>query len=421
MRRVGVFSGNAVLVGQTPTQPPPRAGEGDCGLRRTDSMVYGMTWHPEDAKWMEMALRHGVRHIGRAMPNTSVGAVIVKDGRLLAAATTGIGGRPHAETQALALAGEQARGATLYVTLEPCAHTGKTPPCAQAVIDAGVARVLIAIGDPDARVAGKGIAMLRDAGIVVGMAPLPYAVEASEQHRGFFKHRRTGRPYVAMKLATSLEGAVATAAGESQWITGPQARNHAQQLRARYDAWLTGITTVLMDDPLLTCRLPGLEQASPIRIVADSQFRLPETTSLLESKAPLWVLVGAEALAAQPDKAEAMKARGVEVLPCRMDGERLDLDDAMQRLGRQGVTRLMVEAGPVLSSNLWQKKMIERVYWYRAPIVLGRGARLALQPELSPPHSTSILADLPRWRCESRQVLGPDQLEIFTPAEGGQA
>lgn len=375
-----------------------------------------MSWHPDDARWMKMALRHGARHIGQAMPNTSVGAVIVKDGRLLAAANTGIGGRPHAETQALAQAGDAARGATLYVTLEPCAHTGKTPPCAKAVIEAGIARVIVAIGDPDARVAGQGIEMLREAGLVVAMAPLSFAAEASEQHRGFFKHRRTGLPYIAMKLATSLEGAVATAGGQSQWITGPQARNHAQGLRARYDAWLTGIGTVLADDPRLTCRLPGLETASPIRIVADSLFRFPEQAKLLNDAAPLWILVGAEALSKQSEKAERLKTRGVELLPCRMDGDRLDLSDAMARLGSKGVTRLMVEAGPMLSSNLWQKRFVERVYWYRAPIVLGRGARLALQPELSP-----ILADLPRWRCESRQALGSDSLEIFTPAEGGQA
>lgn len=375
-----------------------------------------MSWQPGDARWMEMALRHGSRHIGQAMPNTSVGAVIVKDGRLIAAATTGIGGRPHAETQALAQAGEAAKGAILYVTLEPCAHTGKTPPCAKAVIEAGIARVVVAIGDPDPRVAGKGMEMLREAGVVVVVAPLHFAAEASEQHRGFFKHRRTGLPYIAMKLATSLEGAVATSGGQSQWITGPMARDHAHGLRARYDGWLTGIRTILADDPSLTCRLPGLQTTSPIRIVADSQFRFPEQARLLHVSAPLWLLVGAEALSKQAEKAEHLKARGVELLPCRMEDERLDLGDVMMRLGSKGITRLMVEAGPVLSSNLWQKQMIERVYWYRAPMLLGRGARLALQPELSP-----LLADLPRWHCEARQPLGPDVLEIFTPAKGGHA
>ncbi len=376
-----------------------------------------MNWHPEDARWMEMALRVGARHLGRTWPNPSVGAVVVKDGQVLAVAVTAPGGRPHAETQALAEAGAAAKGATLYATLEPCSHTGRTGPCTDTILRTGISRVVIAIGDPDARVAGQGIEALRAAGVVVALAPLTFAAAASEQHRGFFRNRREGMPYVALKLATSLEGAVATASGESQWITGEAARAHAQGLRVGYEAWMTGISTILHDDPRLTCRAPGLEAASPIRVVADSQFRFPENAALMtDQSSPIWILTSTEALSKQTDKAERLKARGVELLPCRMEGERLDLADAMKRLGAKGVARVMIEAGPVLSTAALEAGLVERIYWYRAPMLLGRGARLAVQPQLSP-----LLAQLPRWMCESRQVLGADSLEIYVPNEGARA
>src|SRR5437773_406942 len=213
------------------------------------------------------------RGLGRVWPNPAVGCVIARDGRILGRGWTQPGGRPHAETEALARAGAAAHGATAYVSLEPCCHVGRTPPCADALIAAGLSRVVVALEDPDPRVAGGGLARVRAAGIAVEAGLC--AAEAAEINAGFFQRVRLGRPLVTLKLATSLDGRIATASGESRWITGPAARERAHLLRAAHDAILVGTDTVIADDPQLTCRLPGLADHSPVRVVIDRQLRIP--------------------------------------------------------------------------------------------------------------------------------------------------
>src|SRR5437762_37728 len=244
---------------------------------------------------MGAALALARRGLGNVWPNPAVGCVIVKDGRVVGRGWTQPGGRPHAETEALARAGETARGATAYVTLEPCCHWGRTPPCADALIAAGLSRVVVALEDPDPRVAGGGLARLRAAGLAVetGLG----ATEASEINAGFFQRVRLGRPLVTLKLATSLDGRIATASGESRWITGPAARERAHLLRATHDAILVGTDTVLADNPQLTCRLPGLAEHSPVRVVIDRRVRIPLDAHLLAEarQIPSWVVTLAPA------------------------------------------------------------------------------------------------------------------------------
>ena len=249
-------------------------------------------------------------------PNPAVGCVIVRDDRVVGRGWTQPGGRPHAETEALARAGAAAEGATAYVTLEPCCHWGRTPPCADALIAAGVARVVVAVEDPDPRVAGGGIARLRAAGIAVeaGLG----AAEAAEINAGFFLRVRHGRPLVTLKLATSLDGRIATPIGESRWITGPAARERAHLLRATHDAILVGTGTVIADDPQLTCRLPGLADHSPVRVALDRQLRIPLEAHLIAEarQVPTWVVT---LTSADPARQQALRDAGVIVIAAEPD------------------------------------------------------------------------------------------------------
>ena len=240
---------------------------------------------------MRSALALARRGLGNTWPNPSVGCVVVKDGRVVGRAVTAPGGRPHAEPAALDMAGAAARGATVYVTLEPCCHWGRTPPCTDALIDAGVARVVIATRDPDPRVDGAGIARLRAAGIAVDEGVLQ--AEADEVAAGFRARVRHGRPLVTLKLASTLDGRIATRSGESRWITGEAARRAAHALRGRHDAVMVGVGTVLADDPELTCRLPGYRPNPVVRVVADSHLRTPLTATLVATAAtaPTWMLI----------------------------------------------------------------------------------------------------------------------------------
>jgi diaminohydroxyphosphoribosylaminopyrimidine deaminase / 5-amino-6-(5-phosphoribosylamino)uracil reductase len=233
-----------------------------------------------DVEHMAAALSLAARNLGQVWPNPAVGCVVVDAaGRVVGRGFTQPGGRPHAETEALAMAGERARGGTAFVTLEPCAHHGKTPPCAEALIAAGIARCIAAIEDPDPRVSGRGLAMLRQAGIAVETGPL--ADQARTLNAGFLTRVTAGRPFVALKLATSLDGCIATRAGESRWITGEAARAFGHRLRATHDAIAVGSGTVLADDPELTCRLAGLEHRSPVRLVFDRRGRVPARAKVM--------------------------------------------------------------------------------------------------------------------------------------------
>ena len=292
---------------------------------------------------MALALTLGRRGLGRTWPNPAVGAVIVKDGVIVGRGWTQPGGRPHAEVEALRRAGSAARGATLYVTLEPCSHHGKSPPCADAVIAAGVARVVSALEDPNPEVAGEGHARLRAAGIAVEVGV--GADKARHDHAGHIRRMRDGRPHVLLKLAVSADGKAGAAGRKPVAITGEEARDRVHLLRARSDAIMVGIGTALADDPVLTCRLPGMEKNSPVRIVLDSSLRLPLASRLVRSarEMPVWVVAGNGAARAD---AEALAADGA-VSPARPGAAVAgSIFSVLRLLAERGITRLMVEGGP---------------------------------------------------------------------------
>ena len=357
----------------------------------------------QDAHFLAHALRFAARGQGRTWPNPSVGCVLVRDGHVLAAARTGDGGRPHAETLALAAAGD-ARGAIAYVSLEPCAHHGATPPCAKTLIDAGVARVVIAAIDPDPRVAGRGIAMLEAGGITV--LTLPQNEKIINPLRGFFRRVTHGFPEVGCKLATSLDGRIADAHGVSQWITGPAARTHGHALRATYDAIVTGIGTVLTDDAPLTVRLPGAT-AHPLRIVCDRRLRLPLTSKLVRSASanPVWIITGAEAVEHAASHATELREAGV-VLHV-VEDETLAPRTILTTLGAAGLTRVLIEAGPALTTAFLGANLVDTLHWYRAPILLGNtGAAVISALDTSVNHA-------PRAVPTERIPLGPDVYERY--------
>jgi diaminohydroxyphosphoribosylaminopyrimidine deaminase/5-amino-6-(5-phosphoribosylamino)uracil reductase len=304
-----------------------------------------------------------------------VGAVIVKDGVIVGRGWTQPGGRPHAEVEALRRAGAAARGATLYVTLEPCSHHGKTPPCADAVIAAGIARVVSALEDPNPEVAGEGHARLRAAGIAVEVGV--GAEEARRDHAGHIRRMRQGRPQVMLKLAISADGKAGAAGRKPVAITGEAVRERVHLLRARSDAIMVGIGTVLADDPMLTCRLPGMPTDSPVRIVADSMLRLPVNSRLVRSayETPVWALSG---LAARQESEFILLPLGVEVLRSPKSIGRLDLKDGLEFLAAKGITRLMVEGGPTLAAAFIAADLVDEAVLFHAPKIVGPGGIEAL-------------------------------------------
>ncbi len=318
---------------------------------------------------MAAALALARRGLGRTWPNPSVGCVIVKDGRVVARGWTQPGGRPHAEREALDRAGSDARGATAYVSLEPCDHHGQTPPCSLALIAAGIARAVIATEDPDPRVNGSGIARLRGAGIAVDVGLM--ADEACALNAGFMIRLREGRPLFTWKAATTLDGRIATRTGESRWITGAAARARAHQLRATHDAIMVGAGTALADDPELTCRLPGLADRSPVRIVVDTGLRIPTECKLVRSArdCPTWVVTVPDAPA---ERRAALAAAGVEIVAIAPahDG-RPGLAAVAAELGRRGLTRVLVEGGGRLVASLLSADLIDRAVVVNAGSVIG--------------------------------------------------
>ena len=360
----------------------------------------------QDIRYMRIALGLGARGLGRTWPNPSVGAVIVKEGQIVGAATTATGGRPHAEAQALEQAGGDAHGATLYVTLEPCAHQGKTAPCAEAIITSGIARVVAACTDSNPLVARKGFDRLHEAGIEVLEGVLEK--EARAQNEGFFSLIERKRPFVTLKLATSLDGKIATGRGESQWITGDASRASAHALRASYDAVLTGMGTILADNPRLTCRLPGREEHSPVRVVLDSELYIAEDAHVL----PAWIFTTEAALELQAEKAAALRAGGSGVIAAAMGEGGLSLPHVLAQLSERGITRLLVEAGSRLASAFVNENLVDRIYWYRAPLVIGAAGLSALEGSAVP------LEQLPRLRLHETRRLGEDTLEIVDCGAG---
>ncbi len=364
----------------------------------------------DDLLHMRAALALARRGLGNAWPNPAVGCVLVKDGRVIGRGWTQPGGRPHAETEALRRAGDAARGATAYVTLEPCSHHGRTPPCCEALAGAGITRVVMAMRDPDPRVNGRGLAMLRGAGIVVEEGLLE--AEARALNAGFFRRIQAGIPVVTLKLATTLDGRIATASGESRWITGEAARREVHALRARHDAILVGSGTVLADDPDLTCRIPGMERVPMLRVVADARLRTPKASRLVQGAelAPVLIIT---APGHSPAAQAPFIAAGADIVtvPAHAAGG-LDLPSLLRALGRRGVTRVLAEGGAGLAAALLRQGLVDRLVWFHAPAVMGGDGHPALEGL-----RLAALSAMPRFRRTAQRALGDDMLSEFERIE----
>ncbi len=357
-----------------------------------------------DAAHMGAALALARRGLGRVWPNPAVGCVLAHGPRVVGRGWTQPGGRPHAEAEALARAGAAARGAACYVTLEPCSHHGRTPPCADALIEAGIARVVAATGDPDPRVSGQGFARLEAAGIAVERGP--GEAEARFDNAGFLTRVARGRPLVALKTATTLDGRIAAGNGTSRWITGPEARAAAHRLRAGHDAIMVGARTALLDNPRLDCRLDGLGDRAPLRIVADGGLRLPATHHLAADGRPCWVLCREDA---DGERARALEDVGVRLirLPSGADGH-MDLAAGLLRLGEAGLTRLLVEGGGVLAAALLKADLVDRIHWFRAPAVMGGDGLPAIAAL-----GAADPGEAPRFSLHARRGAGSDIWEVW--------
>ena len=324
-----------------------------------------------DRRFMAAAIRLSRKHIGLTGTNPSVGTLIVSDDGggpvVVGSGVTAAGGRPHAETEALAEAGERARGATAYVTLEPCAHHGRTPPCAEALVTAGVARVVGAASDPDSRVSGRGYAILRTAGIEVTEGVL--ADEAFEAMAGYLIRSVSKRPQVTLKLAVSADGRIGIPGQGQVPITGPVSRSQVHMMRAQSDAILVGIGTALADDPQLTCRLPGLENRSPVRIVLDTKARLPLSSQLARSAGDVPVLLAA----ANADAAarRALEGFGVEFIATELHAGRIALPELLEDLAARGMSDIMVEGGAVVARAFLDEDLVDRIALFGGPGALG--------------------------------------------------
>ncbi len=357
---------------------------------------------------MARALTLARRGLYTTDPNPRVGCVIVRDGDIVGEGWHVRAGEPHAEVHALRAAGERARGATVYVTLEPCCHHGRTPPCTDALVQAGVARVVAAMPDPNPQVAAQGVAALAHAGITVDVGVLQAAAEALNP--GFLQRMRGGRPWVRVKLGASLDGRSAMASGESKWITGAAARADVQRLRARSSAILTGSGTVLADDPALTVRMPGASR-QPLRVVVDGRLRMPPDAQLLAGDGPVLV-----AAAADTPAAAQLRTRGADVVVLPSDAGRVDLPALLVELARREANEVLVEAGAGLNGALLAAGLVDELVLYMAPILMGDRARglfhlpglekLADRVALEVQDVRAVGKD---WRIVARIALGRDR------------
>ncbi|WP_375262909.1 bifunctional diaminohydroxyphosphoribosylaminopyrimidine deaminase/5-amino-6-(5-phosphoribosylamino)uracil reductase RibD [Palleronia sp.] len=360
-----------------------------------------------DADHMAHALRLGRRGLGRVWPNPAVGCVIVREDRVIGRGWTQDGGRPHAETVALAQAGAEARGATAYVSLEPCAHHGRTPPCAEALVAAGVARVVTALEDPDPRVAGRGHVILREAGIevVTGIG----AAEARRDQAGFLSRVLRQRPMVTLKLATTLDGRIATASGESRWITGPDARRAVHAMRLSHDAVLVGGGTARADDPRLTVREMGAD-LQPVRVIAARKLDLPSEGALAASVAegPLWLLHGSEA---REDRVAEWTDRGATCIAVPVAGGYLDATRILHSLSDRGITRVFCEGGGSLAASLLQGGLVDRLVTFGAGCVLGAEGQPAVAAL-----GVDALSIAPRFALTGTRRVGADTMSVWETA-----
>ncbi|ODN68813.1 bifunctional diaminohydroxyphosphoribosylaminopyrimidine deaminase/5-amino-6-(5-phosphoribosylamino)uracil reductase RibD [Methylobrevis pamukkalensis] len=340
-----------------------------------------------DRRFMAAALSLGWRNQGRAVPNPSVGAIIVREGEMPVVVGRGLtapGGRPHGEALALLDAGEAARGATAYVTLEPCAHHGRAGPCCEALVQAGVARVVTAMEDPDHRVAGKGHAHLRAHGIAVTVGVME--AEARRAHAGHIARILHRRPHLVLKLAVSADGAIGRTGDGQVSISGPESLAYAHAMRAESDAILIGIGTALADDPRLTCRLPGMESRSPIRVVVDPDARLPLSSQIART-AQTFPVICFVAPDAPDDRVRALRDAFVDVRVANRRGGRIDFDDLLVQLGTIGIGRLMVEGGARIARGLVERDLVDEFHLVTSPVIIARAGL--------PPLPASTLAKRP--------------------------
>jgi diaminohydroxyphosphoribosylaminopyrimidine deaminase/5-amino-6-(5-phosphoribosylamino)uracil reductase len=362
-----------------------------------------------DERFMALALTLGRRGLGRTWPNPAVGAVVVRDDRagpvLVGRGWTQPGGRPHAEAQALERAGAAGRGATLYVTLEPCSHHGGTPPCVDAIVGAGIARVVSALVDPNPQVAGAGHWRLAEQGITVEVGV--GAEAARRAHAGHLRRMRDGRPHTILKLAVSADEKAGLPGRRPAAITGEPARARVHMMRATSDAVLTGIGSALADDPLLTCRLPGMADRSPVRIVLDGKLRLPLDSRLVASASatPLWVITGESA---PQERVQALEARGVQVLRILSSGGPLDLIAALRLLAERGITRTTIEAGPILCAAFLRADLVDEAVLFRSRNPVGPDGIDALEGL-----TLEALTRSPGLKSIGGEPIGNDTVEFF--------
>lgn len=359
------------------------------------------------ARFMALALSLGRRGLGRTWPNPAVGCVVVKGGRVIGRGWTQPGGRPHAETEALVQAGAAARGSDVYVTLEPCSHHGKTPPCAQALIDAGVARVFVAVVDIDSRVAGQGCAMLRAADIEVHVGLLER--EARAANVGFFTRLEIDRPFVTLKLASSFDGRIATGTGESQWITGPGARRVVHAMRARHDAVMVGGGTARKDDPSLTVRDLGVDW-QPVRVVVSRRLDLPLMSGLARTAKEIPVIL-CHGHDADTTLMQTWRDLGATLLPCAAKGGQLDPQDLLRQLASHGLTRVFCEGGSALAASLIEADLVDELIGFTAGLAIGAEG-LPSVGALGLGH----LAQAQRYALKQNQTVGGDVLHIWQRA-----
>jgi diaminohydroxyphosphoribosylaminopyrimidine deaminase/5-amino-6-(5-phosphoribosylamino)uracil reductase len=324
-------------------------------------------------KMMKHALSLARKGIGRTAPNPAVGCVITREGAIVGEGWHKKAGTPHAEIHALLQAGEKARNADVYVTLEPCAHFGKTPPCAEALVAAGVARVFVGMTDPNPLVCGKGLDILRAAGIEVYTGILEK--ECSRVNEGFIKHVTTGLPFVILKSALTLDGKTATAMGDSKWITSEKSRRYVHRLREMVDGIMVGVGTVIADDPMLTCRLRG-KRKDPVRIIVDSRLRIPAGSRVLCNESGARTCIATTVRSS--DRVIELEKSGVEIITCREDNGRVDLSDMMRQLGKKGIQSILLEGGRELAGEVMRLGLIDKYMLFYAPKLVGGGDGLGL-------------------------------------------
>jgi len=362
---------------------------------------------------MRGALALARRALGRTWPNPAVGAVLVRPGdpgEIIARGQTMAGGRPHAERIALETAGAGAKGCTLYVTLEPCAHHGQTPPCADAIAEAGITRVVCSADDPDPRVSGKGFARLRKAGIEVVLHVL--GAEGRQMSLGHRLRITQNRPLVQLKIAVGADGLISKGDGTPVWVTGDEARAHGHFLRARADAILVGRGTVVADDPVLTCRLPGMKDRSPVRVVLDSNLTLGDETKLAASagKIPLWIFCNGQA---DEKRVKAFEARGAQITRIATQSNAgLDPQSVLAALAERGITRLLIEGGPHVAQSFWSADLVDEVYVYQGPDPAGAGGLKALTDE-----GLDAVRNATAFHVEATRALGRDILTLYRRSE----